>query len=150
MEQAIAGFKHTPAALFFPTGYMTNLGVVSTLAGEGDLIVSDQLNHASLIDACRLSHAEVKVFPHGDAAKAEELLAQGPEDGVKLLVSDGVFSMDGDLAPVPELLEAARRQDALLVIDDAPRHRGVGQNRPGHLGAFRPGAMPRGGDGRHL
>ncbi|MCB2190743.1 MAG: 8-amino-7-oxononanoate synthase [Deltaproteobacteria bacterium] len=119
LEQAIARFKHAPAALFFPTGYMTNLGIVSTLADEGDLIVSDQLNHASLIDACRLSHAQVKVFPHGEVAKAEELLAQGPKDGVKLLVSDGVFSMDGDLAPVPELLEAARRQNALLVIDDA-------------------------------
>lgn len=119
LEQAIARFKHAPAALFFPTGYMTNLGVVSTLAAEGDLIVSDQLNHASLIDACRLSHAEVKVYPHGDAARAEALLAQGPERGIKLLVTDGVFSMDGDLAPVPALLEAARRQNALLVIDDA-------------------------------
>ncbi|MCF8096684.1 MAG: 8-amino-7-oxononanoate synthase [Desulfarculaceae bacterium] len=119
LEQAIARFKHTPAALFFPTGYMTNLGVVSTLAAEGDLIVSDRLNHASLIDACRLSHAEVKVYPHGDAAQAEKLLAQGPQGGIRLLVTDGVFSMDGDLAPVPELLEAAKRQNALLVIDDA-------------------------------
>jgi len=75
LEWAIARFKHAPAALFFPTGYMTNLGVVSTLAGEGDLIVSDALNHASLIDACRLSRAQVAVFPHGDAARAEELLA---------------------------------------------------------------------------
>ncbi|MBU1276635.1 MAG: 8-amino-7-oxononanoate synthase [Proteobacteria bacterium] len=119
LERAIARFKHTPAALFFPTGYMTNLGVVSTLAAEGDLIVSDQLNHASLIDACRLSHAEVQVYPHGDVARAEELLSQGPAHGMRLLVSDGVFSMDGDLAPLPALLAAARRQDALLVIDDA-------------------------------
>ena len=119
LERSIAAFKHTEAALFFPTGYMTNLGVVTALAGEGDLIVSDQLNHASLIDACRLSHAQVKIYPHGDAAQAARLLAQGPEHGLKLLVSDGVFSMDGDLAPIPALLAAAREHGALLVIDDA-------------------------------
>ncbi len=136
LEEAIARFKHAPAALFFPTGYMTNLGIVSTLAGEGDLIVSDQLNHASLIDACRLSHARVEVYPHGDAARAEELLAQGPDDGVKLLVSDGVFSMDGDLAPVPALLEAARRQGALLVIDDAHATGVWGQTGRGTLEHF--------------
>lgn len=119
LEQAIAGFKQAEAALFFPTGYMTNLGVISGLAGPGDLIVSDQLNHASLIDACRLARASVRVYPHGDAEAAERLLAQGPAEGLRLLVSDGVFSMDGDLAPLPALLAAAQRQGALLVIDDA-------------------------------
>ncbi len=119
LEQSIAQFKHAEAALFFATGYMTNLGVISGLAGEGDLIVSDQLNHASLIDACRLAKAEVRIYPHGDAARAAELLAGWSGDGLKLLVSDGVFSMDGDLAPVPELLAVAQEQGALLVIDDA-------------------------------
>ncbi|RJX35251.1 MAG: 8-amino-7-oxononanoate synthase [Desulfarculus sp.] len=119
LEEAIARFKEAEAALLFPTGYMANLGVLSSLAGPGDLIVSDQLNHASLIDACRLSRAQVRVYPHGDVAAAEGLLAQGPDDGLRLLVSDGVFSMDGDLAPLPGLLAAARRQGALLVIDDA-------------------------------
>jgi 8-amino-7-oxononanoate synthase len=119
LEEAIAAFKHAEAALFFPTGYMTNLGVISALAGKGDLIVSDQFNHASLIDACRLSRATVRVYPHGDAARAAELLAQGPGGGLKLLVSDGVFSMDGDLAPLPDLLRAAQEHGALLVIDDA-------------------------------
>lgn len=119
LERQIARFKHAEAALYFHTGYMTNLGVVSGLAGPGDLIVSDQLNHASLIDACRLSRATVKVYPHRDWRAAESLLAGGPGGGLKLLVSDGVFSMDGDLAPLPRLLEVAQRQGALLVIDDA-------------------------------
>jgi glycine C-acetyltransferase/8-amino-7-oxononanoate synthase len=105
--------------LFFSTGYMTNLGVVAGLAGPGDLIVSDELNHASLIDACRLSRAEVKVYPHCDWRAAQSLLAGGRKTSLKLLVSDGVFSMDGDLAPVPELLGVAQEQGALLVMDDA-------------------------------
>jgi 8-amino-7-oxononanoate synthase len=119
LEKKIADFKGTESALFFPTGYMTNLGVITALAGPGDLIVSDQLNHASLIDACRLSQAEVKIYPHCDYQEAGRLLAQGPPSAMKLLLTDGVFSMDGDLAPLPELLQAAREQQALLVIDDA-------------------------------
>jgi glycine C-acetyltransferase/8-amino-7-oxononanoate synthase len=119
LERDIAAFKHAEAAVFFATGYMANLGAVSGLAGPGDLIVSDALNHASLIDACRLSRAEVRVYPHGDWAAAERLLAGAAPGGLRLLVTDGVFSMDGDLAPLPELLAVARRHQALLVVDDA-------------------------------
>jgi len=119
LERAIAEFKETESALFFATGYMANLGAVAGLARAGDVIVSDELNHASLIDACRLSRARVEVYPHGDPAAAEALLAQAPGDGLRLLVTDGVFSMDGDLAPLPRLLAAARRHGALLVVDDA-------------------------------
>lgn len=119
LEAAVARHKGTEAALVLATGYMTNLAAVAGLAGPGDLVVSDALNHASIIDACRLSRAEVKVYPHGDAAQARRLLAQGGEDRLKLLVTDGVFSMDGDLAPLPELWRAARQEGALLIVDDA-------------------------------
>ncbi|MFH1033858.1 MAG: 8-amino-7-oxononanoate synthase [Pseudomonadota bacterium] len=119
LEAAIADFKGSQAALFFSTGYMANLGVIGALAGPGDLIVSDELNHASLIDACRLSRATVKVYPHRDVAAAARLLEEAPRSGLALLVTDGVFSMDGDLAPLPELLDLARAAGALLVIDDA-------------------------------
>lgn len=136
LEQRIAQFKQTQAALFFPTGYMANLGVIATLAGPGDLIVSDQLNHASLIDACRLSRSQVRIYPHGEVQTAEEMLAQGPAQGLKLLVSDGVFSMDGDLAPLPALLAAAQRQQALLVIDDAHGTGVWGQRGRGSLEHF--------------
>ena len=119
LEQDIAAFKHSESAVFMATGYMTNLGLIAGLAGPGDLIVSDELNHASIIDACRLCKAEVRIYPHCDVDAAERLLA-GPEPNrLRLLVTDGVFSMDGDLAPVPELLQAARRHNALLVVDDA-------------------------------
>jgi 8-amino-7-oxononanoate synthase len=118
LEEDIARFKHAEAALFMSTGYMTNLSVITGLAGPGDLIVSDELNHASIIDACRLSRAEVKVYPHRDAAAAARLLQENPAR-LKLLVTDGVFSMDGDLAPLPELLAVAQDAGALLVVDDA-------------------------------
>lgn len=118
LEKDIARFKHAQAALFMTTGYMTNLSVITGLAGSGDLIVSDELNHASIIDACRLSRAEVKVYPHRNAAAAARLLRERPAR-LKLLVTDGVFSMDGDLAPLPELLAAAQDAGALLMVDDA-------------------------------
>ncbi len=132
LEAQIAAFKQSQAALFFCTGYMANLGLLSSLAGLGDLIVSDRLNHASLIDGCRLSRAAVAVYPHGEAKEAERLLA-APCPGLKLLVTDGVFSMDGDLAPLPELLAAARRQGALLVVDDAHATGVWGQGGRGSL-----------------
>jgi len=119
LERQIAAFKKTEAALFFCTGYMANVGCVAGLCGAGDFIVSDALNHASLIDACRLGRATVKVYPHADAAAAQALLAQAPAGALKLLITDGVFSMDGDLAPLPELLAVARRHGALLLVDDA-------------------------------
>lgn len=133
LEQAIAEFKGTPAALFFSTGYMTNLGVISSLAGPGDYIVSDQLNHASLIDACRLSRAQVRIYNHGDWQAAESLLEQAPDSGLRLLVSDGVFSMDGDMAPLAELARVARHHQALLVVDEAHATGVWGQSGRGSL-----------------
>ncbi len=112
LEEAIAGFKGTPAALFFPSGYMANLALVTTLAGPDCLILSDELNHASLIDACRLSRARVEVYPHADVSAVERLLKTPAER--KFVLTDTVFSMDGDLAP----LDALKGLGADLVIDD--------------------------------
>lgn len=112
LEDAIAGFKGTPAAIFLPSGYMANLALVTALAGPDTTILSDELNHASLIDACRLSRARVEVYPHGDVAAVERLLKA--EGSRKFVLTDTVFSMDGDLAP----LEALRKLGADIVVDD--------------------------------
>ncbi len=112
LEAAIARIKKAPAALLFPSGYAANLGMITTLAGRDTLIVSDELNHASLIDACRLSRARVEVYPHGDAAAAARLAAQ--DAASTFILTDTVFSMDGDLAP----LEALRASGVELVVDD--------------------------------
>jgi 8-amino-7-oxononanoate synthase len=117
LEDALAAWKQVEAVRLFSSGYLANLGVVTALAGRGDTIVSDELNHASIIDACRLSGAEVRVYRHADPAHAESLLADAP--GRRLLVTDGVFSMDGDLAPLPALCDAAERHGAAVVVDDA-------------------------------
>ncbi len=119
LEEALARFKRTESAVFFATGYMANLGAVAGLAGKGDFIVSDELNHASLIDACRLSRAEVRVYPHCDADAAARALEDAPAGALKLIVTDAVFSMDGDLAPLKELADIARAAGALLVVDEA-------------------------------
>ena len=118
LEKAMAGFKGAEKAVFLATGYMTNLAAVAGLTQSGDLIVSDSLNHASIVDACRLSRAEVRVFPHCDPEKADKRLSGGGF-GLKLLVTDSVFSMDGDMAPLPELLAVCRKHGALLMVDDA-------------------------------
>jgi 8-amino-7-oxononanoate synthase len=116
LEEALAAWKGTERAVLFPTGYAANLGVLSALAGRGTRVLSDERNHASIVDGCRLSRAEVVVYPHGDVAAVERALGRG---GRTMVVSESVFSMDGDLAPVDELVELCRRHDALLVLDEA-------------------------------
>ena len=120
LEEALAAYTDREKALVFSTGYMANMGVIGALAGQKSAIVSDKLNHASLIDGCRLSGAEVSRYRHGDVDQACEMLA-AIEPGVtsRVLVTDGVFSMDGDLAPLPELARACRVAKTWLVVDDA-------------------------------
>ena len=118
LEAALAAFTGLPQALLFSTGYMANMGVVSALAGRGDAVFADRLNHASLNDAALLSRAAFRRYPHNDLAALERLLATTPARR-RLVIVDAVFSMDGDIAPVPELLELCARHDAWLLIDDA-------------------------------
>ena len=119
VERRFARFKHAEAALICPTGYMANLAAVSSLAGEGDLICLDKLNHASLIDAARASGATVRVYPHGDLSKLDRLLGRGDAQKRKLIVTDSVFSMDGDTADLPALCDLADQHDAILLVDEA-------------------------------
>lgn len=118
LELALAAFTGLPRALLFSTGYMANIGVVSALAGRGDAVFSDRLNHASLNDAALLSRAAFRRFPHNDLAALERQLINTPARR-RLVIVDAVFSMDGDIAPVPELLGICARHDACLLIDDA-------------------------------
>lgn len=119
VEARFAAFKRTERALYFSSGYLANLALLSTLAEAGDVIFSDALNHASLIDGARLSRARRVVFPHGDVARLRDLLAETPCEGLRLVVVESVFSMDGDLAPLGDLADLCRRHDALLVVDEA-------------------------------
>lgn len=118
LEEALATYSGRERALLFSTGYMANLGVIGALAGRHSLICEDRLNHASLIDAARATAARVRRYAHGSAADARRAL-DGRTDGTALLVTDGVFSMDGDVAPLRELAQLAREHDAWLVVDDA-------------------------------
>lgn len=118
LEERLAQFKQTPAALVFNSGYMANLGVIPSLMGEGDIIFSDELNHASIIDACRLSRAEICIYPHRDVEYLENLLRK-TKGKKKLIVTEGVFSMEGDIAPLPDIAFIAERYSAMLMVDDA-------------------------------
>lgn len=119
LEAAIARHQGTEGSLVYAAGYQTNLGVLTALASREAIIFSDALNHASLIDAARLSRARVVIYRHGDANHLEELLRGEVGGSPRLIVTDGVFSMDGDVAPLPDLLALAERYHALLVVDDA-------------------------------
>lgn len=131
LEIALAGFLGRPAALAFPSGYQANLGVLTTLAGPEDLIVSDAANHASLIDGCRLSRARIAVFAHRDPADAARALATPGTFRRRLLVTESLFSMDGDVAPLAALGTAAEASDAILVVDEA---HALGVSGPGGRG----------------
>jgi 8-amino-7-oxononanoate synthase len=119
LEERLAAVKGREAALVYSTGYMANLGVISAVVSEGDVVYADALSHASIIDGCRLSRATVKVFPHNDLDALEGLLRSDTGVRRRLIVVDGVYSMDGDLAPLPDLAKLAKRYDALLMLDDA-------------------------------
>jgi len=119
LEEKLAEFKRTPAALLFNSGYQANIGILTALMSEGDEIYSDELNHASLIDGCRLSKAQVKVYRHNDMNHLRDLLARGSSAGRKLIVADSVFSMDGDLAPLREMAELAEAHECFLMLDEA-------------------------------
>ncbi len=120
LERRIAEFKHAEACVVFQSGFAANAGTVAAVLGPEDHIISDELNHASIIDGCRLSKAKIHVFAHRDAEAAERSLAAlDGAPGRKLLITDGVFSMDGDIARLPALVEAAERHGAIMMIDDA-------------------------------
>jgi glycine C-acetyltransferase/8-amino-7-oxononanoate synthase len=139
LEDSLARFKGTEAALLFGSGYLANMGVVSSLTQRGDVVFSDELNHASIIDGCRLSRAETFVYRHGDTEHLEWGLREAGARA-RLIVSDTVFSMDGDVAPLTELAELSRRYGCLLAVDEA---HGTGALGPGGRGAIAAAGLER-------
>src|SRR3954467_124638 len=137
LEERIAAFKQVEACVVFQSGFAANAGTVSALLTPEDHIISDELNHASIIDGCRLSKAKIHVFPHKDVARAEQILAElEPVPGRKLLITDGVFSMDGDIGPLPGLCDAAERHGAIMMVDDAHSSGVLGRNGRGTIDHF--------------
>jgi glycine C-acetyltransferase len=138
LEEQIAKFKGTEASVVFQSGFTANAGTVSAILGKDDLIISDELNHASIIDGCRLSKASIKIFKHRDIADCERICKETETwPGHKLLISDGVFSMDGDIAPLPQLCDLAEKYNCIMMVDDAHSSGVLGRNGRGtvdHLG----------------
>ena len=137
LEEKIARFKQVEACVVFQSGFAANAGTVSAVLGKDDFIISDQLNHASIIDGARLSRAKILVFDHKDISRAEEQLASVKDQpGKKLLISDGVFSMDGDIGPLPGLCDLAEKYGAIMMVDDAHASGVLGRNGRGTIDHF--------------
>jgi len=136
LEQRLAAFKKTEAVVVFQSGFAANAGTVAAILTKDDVVVSDELNHASIVDGCRLSRAAIKVFPHRDVAAARKLLADLPAGQRKLLISDGVFSMDGDLGALPELCDLAEDFGCIMMVDDAHASGVFGRNGRGTIDHF--------------
>jgi glycine C-acetyltransferase len=137
LEEKIARFKHVEACVVFQSGFAANAGTVSAVLGKDDFIISDQLNHASIIDGARLSRAKILVFDHKDISHAEQQLASViDQPGKKLLISDGVFSMDGDIGPLPALCDLAEKYGAIMMVDDAHASGVLGRNGRGTIDHF--------------
>lgn len=139
LEQRLADFEGTEATLLYNSGYTANLGIISALVGYGDYVFSDQLNHASIIDGCRLSRANIVVFPHNDLAALARSLQESQEENPaarRLVAVDGVFSMDGDIAPLPALSKLAADHGALLMVDEAHATGAIGPGGRGSVAHF--------------
>jgi len=136
LEEKLAQFKHTEASLTFQSGYATNLGVISAIMQEGDMIISDELNHASIIDGIRLCKSPRKVYPHKDMAGLRRVLEDSRSATKIMVVTDGVFSMDGDIAPLPQIVELAEQYGAFVMVDDAHSSGVLGKNGRGSVSHF--------------
>ena len=137
LEEQIAKFKNVEACVVFQSGFTANAGTVSAILGKEDLIVSDELNHASIIDGARLSKATIKVFKHKDVADCERILQETTDwKGHKLIITDGVFSMDGDIAPLPKLCDLAEKYNCIMMVDDAHASGVLGRGGRGTIDHF--------------
>jgi glycine C-acetyltransferase len=136
LERRLAEFKQTEAVVVFQSGFTANAGTVSAVLSKEDVIISDALNHASIIDGCRLSRAAIRVFPHKDVDAARDILRDLMPGQRKLLITDGVFSMDGDLGPLPALCELAEEYGAIMMVDDAHASGVFGRNGRGTVDHF--------------
>jgi len=149
LEKNLAQFKGTESAIVFPTGYQTNVGTISALMGEKDLIFSDALNHASIVDGCRLCGAKIIIYPHRDLDALEQLIDTASQMKNRMIITDGVFSVDGTIAPLPGLVELAKRYECWLMVDEAhatgvlgnrgrgtAEHFGVERRIDIHMGTF--------------
>jgi glycine C-acetyltransferase len=136
LEQRLAAFKNTEAVVVFQSGFAANAGTVAAVLSKDDVVVSDELNHASIIDGCRLSRAAIKVFPHKDVDAARRVLQELPAAQRKLLITDGVFSMDGDLGALPGLCALAEEFGCIMMVDDAHASGVFGRNGRGTIDHF--------------
>ncbi|RAL26423.1 glycine C-acetyltransferase [Thermoflavimicrobium daqui] len=135
-EKRLAEFKHTEAALVFQSGFTANVGVIASILTEQDVVISDELNHASIIDGIRLTKAARRIYKHSDMNDLEKALQETQNYRVRLVITDGVFSMDGDIAPLPDIVELAEKYDALVMVDDAHASGVLGKNGRGTVDHF--------------